>query len=113
MKKTQKTSVEGVDTVTEGLETSASVLQELIEELGEGLHGNGEHEATIKSVCRAVTALSTVAAELRARTKAKIKERDSLTPAVVMEWLRAQPDEMKLHIVREISSALDETSVLA
>ena len=113
MSKPPKPPISPLDVVQDGLELSARTLRDLIESLGSDLHGSGEHGSTIADVCRATTSLSTVAGELRARTKAAAKERDSLTPALVMEWLRVQPEEMKLHILRELSSSMDETSVLA
>ena len=100
------------------LADSAALIGKLLDTLKteldqDGLVRDAEGNSNVNEICRTVTAATTVTAELRARDKARAKERDSLTAPLVMEWLRSQAPEMRLHILRELSATMDgEGSVL-
>ena len=59
-------------------------------------------------------ALVSLLAEVRAREKMAARDREALQPHAVMEWFRQLPVEVRLHVVREMTSELDDAgSVLA
>jgi hypothetical protein len=96
------------------LDAATKLTESLLESLDKGLNGDGEHPAVIQDMCRTLTSAMAVAHQLRAREKMAIKERNSLKPQQVLDWLKAQPEQVRLHMLREISEAIEgQGSVLA
>ena len=96
------------------LRTAAELLDCLMESMQSGMDGEGGKLCDVGDICRATTSAAAVAGELRAREKFEAHQRDSFKPEDVLEWLRKQPAEIRLHFVRELHESIEgETSVLA
>ena len=96
------------------LDAATSLTEKLLESLESGLHESGEHPAVIQDMCRTLTSAMAVAHQLRAREKMAIKARTAITPQQILEWWKSQPDQVQIHILRELNESHEgQGSVLA